>query len=242
MTGVRLSKLMAQRGMCSRREADRLIERGHVLVDGQAVTRLGTRIDPVSEITVVPAARANQQALLTVLLNKPPGVVSNQPEKEYREAVSLITRANWSGASIHEGRPPPDHRTLHVAGRLDIDSSGLLVLTQDGRIARQLIGPDSKVEKEYTVRVEGELPENTLSRLNSDMALDGRRLKPVEVARTGEQTLRFVLIEGRKRQIRRMCDLVGLSIVSLTRIRIGRVRLGGLRRGQWRYLRAGEHF
>ena len=241
-TGIRLSKLMAQRGMCSRREADRLIERGHVRVDGQTVTRLGTRIDPASEIVVTPAARAVQKALLTVLLNKPPGLVSNQPEKGYREAVSLITRANRDTTCARHVEPLPDHRTLHVAGRLDIDSSGLLVLTQDGRIARQLIGPESNVEKEYAVRLNKIPSESTLTRLNGEMILDGRHLKPVTVSSTGGHTLHFVLTEGRKRQIRRMCDLVGLTIASLTRIRIGQVGLGELRRGQWRYLQQDEHF
>ena len=153
-----------------------MIERGHVRVDGQTVTRLGTRIDPASEIVVTPAARAVQKALLTVLLNKPPGLVSNQPEKGYREAVSLITRANRDTTCARHVEPLPDHRTLHVAGRLDIDSSGLLVLTQDGRIARQLIGPESNVEKEYAVRLNKIPSESTLTRLNGEMLLDGQRM------------------------------------------------------------------
>jgi 23S rRNA pseudouridine2604 synthase len=145
---------------------------------------------------------------------------------------------------------------LAPAGRLDIDSVGLLVLTQDGRVARQLIGEDSQVEKEYLVRVQygrlpvGEVqtdvqslfPPEQLARLCHGLALDGQALKPAKVDWQNPEQLRFVLREGKKRQIRRMCELVGLTVVGLKRVRIGRVKLGQLPVGQWRYLAAGEVF
>ena len=133
-------------------------------------------------------------------------------------------------------------RNLAPAGRLDIDSTGLLVLTQDGRIARHLIGEDSSVEKEYLVRVEGTCSEADLKRLNHGLSLDGEPLKPAKVSWQNEDQLRFVLREGKKRQIRRMCEMVGLHVVGLKRVRIGSINLGKLPLGQWRYLRAGEKF
>lgn len=240
--GVRLSKVMAERGMCSRREADAYIEQGLVRVDGKPVTQLGTRIDPNARITLAPEARASQQRRVTILLNKPVGYVSGQPEPGYQPAAALIGPHN----QVRAPGDPPFHpsilKGLAPAGRLDIDSTGLLVLTQDGRIARQLIGEDSQIEKEYLVRVEGRIVPDGLGLLNHGLALDGRRLRPARVEWLNEDQLRFVLREGMKRQIRRMCELVGLKVVGLKRVRIGGVRLGDLPLGHWRYLRAGERF
>jgi 23S rRNA pseudouridine2604 synthase len=240
--GIRISKLMAERGLCSRREADSYIERGWVFVDGQRVTELGTRARPDAVITLAPEARGQQQARVTILLHKPVGYVSGQPEPGYQPAVVLIGRdTQWKEA----GGPPfsPAHlKGLAPAGRLDIDSTGLLVLTQDGRVARQLIGDDSTVEKEYLVRVSGSLIDNGLALLNHGLELDGRPLRQARVEWLNDDQLRFVLREGRKRQIRRMCELVGLKVVGLKRVRIGRVRLGDLPQGQWRYLREDEVF
>jgi 23S rRNA pseudouridine2604 synthase len=118
----------------------------------------------------------------------------------------------------------------------------MLVLTQDGRIARHLIGENSTVEKEYLVRVEGELSDADMKRLNFGLSLDGEKLKPAKVSWQNEDQLRFVLREGKKRQIRRMCEMVGLHVVGLKRVRIGSVTLGKLPVGQWRYLRPEEKF
>jgi len=132
------------------------------------------------------------------------------------------------------------------AGRLDIDSVGLLVLTQDGRIARQLIGEGSPIEKEYLVRVKysrpGRLPDSDLKLLNHGLSLDGKKLLPAKVRWQNDDQLRFVLREGKKRQIRRMCEAVGLKVLGLKRVRIGKVTLGDLPPGQWRYLDAEESF
>ncbi len=244
-TGVRISKLMAERGLCSRREADSYIERGWVFVDGERVTELGTRADPGATITLAPDAHVKQEARVTILLNKPVGYVSGQPEPGYEPAVVLVGRESlWRESQRAESpRFSPAHlKGLAPAGRLDIDSTGLLVLTQDGRIARQLIGDDSEVEKEYLVRVSGTLIEGGLRLLNHGLSLDGRELRPARVSWQNEDQLCFILKEGRKRQIRRMCELVGLRVTGLKRVRIGRVRLGDLPLGKWRYLREDEQF
>ncbi len=243
MEKVRLSKLMSEQGLCSRREADSYIERGWVMVDGQPVTELGTKIYPNQKITLNRAAQSRQQARVTILLNKPVGYVSGQAEQGYKPAVTLI-----SGESHYSGDPsttrfsPQQLKGLAPAGRLDIDSTGLLVLTQDGRIAKLLIGEDSGVEKEYLVRVTGELVAGGLALLNFGLSLDGKPLKRAQVTWQNEDQLRFILREGKKRQIRRMCELVGLKVTGLKRVRIGKVKLGDLPVGQWRYLRDDERF
>ena len=233
---------MAERGLCSRREADALIERGWVLVDGQTVATLGVRVSESVHIELAPAARAQQSRRVTILLNKPVGYVSGQPEPGFEPAVTLINAdTQWRQPGDADFRPR-DLRGLAPAGRLDIDSTGLLVLTQDGRIARQLIGDDTKVEKEYLVRVSGRIDNDGLQRLRFGLELDGHALRPAQVEWLNDDQLRFVLREGRKRQIRRMCELVGLSVVGLKRVRIGRIVLGRLPLGHWRYLRADEAF
>ena len=240
--GVRVAKLMAERGLCSRREADVYIERGWVFVDGQRVTELGTRVQPSANISLDKQARASQARQMTVLLHKPVGFVSGQPEPGFRPAVSLIVPENQCCTPDTPLFHPACLKGLAPAGRLDIDSTGLLVLTQDGRIARQLIGDDSDVEKEYLVRVAGNLIENGLALLNHGLTLDGVELRPAQVEWLNDDQLRFVLKEGRKRQIRRMCELVGLRVVGLKRVRIGQIRLADLPPGQWRYLGEDEGF
>jgi 23S rRNA pseudouridine2604 synthase len=240
---TRLSKRMAALGLCSRREADEWIARGWVFVDGVKTDVLGSKVLPSQKITVTRAAEKERDARVTVLVNKPIGIVSGQAEEGHVPAVTLIVPdSHWTGDARTlppTWRPP---RGLAPAGRLDIDSTGLLVLTEDGRIARRLIGEDSTIEKEYLVRVDGALSEPDLRRLRHGLSLDGVALKPAEVAWQNRDQLRFVLREGRKRQIRRMCELVGLDVLGLRRVRIGRVMLGDLPVGQWRYLRPDETF
>ncbi|MGE5468607.1 MAG: pseudouridine synthase [Ignavibacteria bacterium] len=240
--GVRISKLMAERGLCSRREADAYIERGLVFVNGERVTQLGTRAAPDAVITLGGAARAQQARQVTILLHKPVGYVSGQAEEGYQPAVTLV-KPQTQYAGDRGGRFSPGHlKGLAPAGRLDIDSTGLLVLTQDGRIARQLIGEDSSIEKEYLVRVDGKLDAHGLALLNHGLSLDGKALRPAKVSWANPDQLCFILKEGKKRQIRRMCELVGLRVTGLKRVRIGRVRLGDLPAGQWRYLGEDEQF
>lgn len=236
---VRLSKLMAERGLCSRREADEYISRGLVLVDGVKVDQLGTKVDPQSRITLEAQALKQQKRLVTIMLNKPVGYVSAQPEPPYQPAVKLITPQNQFGES--KLRLKPEHfEGLAVTGRLDIDSQGLLLFTQDGRIAKKIIGEDSGIEKEYLVRVQGTLPPDKLKLLNHGLSLDGKALKPAKVEWLNEDQLRFILKEGKKRQIRRMCELVGLKVTGLKRVRVGQLKLGALPEGQWRFVEDGE--
>ena len=243
MEKIRVSKLMSEQGICSRREADSYIERGWVLVDGVPVTELGTRVFPNQRITLAKAAQSRQEASVTVLLNKPIGFVSGQAEQGYRPAITLITAQAHFKSDRSPLRFNPSHLTgLAPAGRLDIDSTGLLILTQDGRIAKQLIGESSGVDKEYLVRVEGRLSAEDLAKLKFGLSLDGSPLKRAEVEWQNKDQLRFVLREGKKRQIRRMCELVGLKVTGLKRVRVGKVTLGDLPQGHWRYLRSDERF
>ena len=251
---VRLSKLMSERGLASRREADEWIEHGWVRVNGEVVAELGTRVDPGVEITIDPLARTQQAERVTILLHKPIGYVSGQAEDGYEPAVVLITPENrWADDRMPLKLTRGHLKHLAPCGRLDIDSTGLLVLSQDGRIAKHLIGEDSGVEKEYLVRVEympapdaenvsAVVPPEAIERLRFGLELDGRPLRPAQVSWQNEQQLRFVLREGRKRQIRRMCEQVGLKVVGLKRVRMGSVTLGKLPLGQWRFLRPDERF
>jgi 23S rRNA pseudouridine2604 synthase len=234
---------MGELGLCSRREADEWIVNGWVKVDGQVVDTLGVRVSPLARIEVDAAARAHQGEKVTILLHKPIGYVSGQAEDGYEPAVVLIRPENrWADDPAPLRFQPGHLRGLAPAGRLDIDSTGLLVFTQDGRIAKHLIGQDSAVEKEYLVRVEGTLSDEGLGRLKHGLTLDGVRLRPAKVSWQNEDQLRFVLREGRKRQIRRMCEMVGLKVTGLKRVRSGSVPLGRLPLGQWRYLRRDEQF
>jgi len=251
----RLNKRMAELGLCSRREADAWIGQGWVRVNGQ-VAGMGMQVTPGDRITVDKAAEQKQQQQVTILLHKPMGYVSGQAEDGHQPAVTLIqARNHWQGDASRNRFSPAQLRGLAPAGRLDIDSVGLLVLTQDGRVARQLIGEDSDIEKEYLVRVvwqgpQGDVTQNVqavfpteqLARLRHGLSLDGKPLKPAQVDWQNPEQLRFVLKEGKKRQIRRMCEQVGLKVVGLKRIRMGRVTLGQLPAGQWRYLAPHERF
>jgi 23S rRNA pseudouridine2604 synthase len=260
---VRLNKRMADLGLCSRREADEWIARGWVLVNGEPAV-MGMPVAPDARVEVLPQARHQQAGQVTILLHKPMGYVSGQPEDGHEAAATLIgAPSQWRGDARHptDGRRfAPEHtRGLAPCGRLDIDSVGLLVLTQDGRIARQLIGENSGIEKEYLVRVhwapngphgagvvtqnvQAVFPPEQLARLRHGLSLDDQPLLPAKVDWMNTEQLCFILKEGKKRQIRRMCEQVGLHVVGLKRIRIGNVVLGNLPVGQWRYLGAGEGF
>jgi 23S rRNA pseudouridine2604 synthase len=244
---LRLSKRMSELGIASRREADEWIPKGWVRVDDQVVKELGSRVMPGQRITVDAQARHQQAQRVTVLINKPVGYVSGQAEDGYEPAYVLVKPENqWHDDNSGTRFLHTHLRGLAPAGRLDIDSVGLLVLTQDGRVAKQLIGENSEIEKEYLVRVQRPdgtpLPDSELALLKHGLELDGEPLREAQVEWVNDDQLRFVLREGKKRQIRRMCEAVGLEVLGLKRVRIGRVMLGDLPTGQWRYLRPGEAF
>jgi 23S rRNA pseudouridine2604 synthase len=286
---------MAELGLASRREADEWIGKGWVKVNGR-VAEMGMQVTPDVRIEIDKQAQGQQANQVTVLINKPIGLVSGQAEDGHEPAITLVQPQNrWAEDNARFFFHPSQLKSLVPAGRLDIDSTGLLVLTQDGRVARQLIGEDAHMEKEYLVRVmytgvinalaatsaaathaarpvpranpaqavqpgqitqlsriddddpvstdvQSVFPREQLARLRHGLSLDGQALKPAKVEWQNPEQLRFVLTEGKKRQIRRMCELVGLKVVGLKRVRVGNVMLGNLPVGQWRYLAPHEHF
>lgn len=238
---IRLNKLMAKRGLCSRREADDLIFKGLVKVNGKTWTNPGEKVPADCHIDLAWEGKKALEAKVTILINKPVGYVSGLAEDGYTPAVRLIS--NETKWEKERGLLKPEHLDgIAPAGRLDIDSQGLLVLTQDGVVAKSLIGENSGIEKEYLVRVRGELSDKGLNLLREGLELDGKRLKRAQVDWINEDQLKFILREGKKRQIRRMCELVGLQVVGLKRVRVGKVKLGDLPEGQWRFLKNGEQF
>ena len=240
---VRISKILSEKGLCSRREADRYIEQGLVLLDGKVVSELGTRALRSQKVELMKKASSIQASKATVILNKPVGYISHlDDEKEFTPASSLITPDNFYINNNVRQNSRFNTTGLAPAGRLDIDSSGLLVLTQDGRIAKQIIGENAIIEKEYLVRIDGTLNDTSMDLFNHGLSLDDYKLKPAKVFWQNEDQLSFTLIEGRHRQIRRMCDLVGVTVVGLKRVRIGNVRLGDIPTKRWRFLNSNESF
>jgi 23S rRNA pseudouridine2604 synthase len=285
---VRLNKLVASKGLCSRREADRFIAQGLVQVNGVIVPNLGAKVQADATVRVLPEAARELSQQYTVLLNKPLGIVSSQAEHGYTPAIQLLSRRNqfFGGRRLlpendndngdkdddedislpprnNDPRPtsPRQLRGWSAAGRLDINSTGLLVLTQAGRIVQEVIGggqgennPFSKVEKEYLVRVNPPLTSlpssmsptaattDKVNQLLQGIECTGELLQAESVDVVNENQLRFVLTAGRKHHIRRMCRAVQLQVQALKRVRIGKVVLGDLPVGCWRYLRDHESF
>lgn len=233
---VRINKWLGQSGVCSRREADGLIAQGLVSIDGEVVRDAGRKLEPGQTLTLDDGATAALAEGVTIVMHKPVGYVSGQPEPGKTPAVRLLTDANRVG----EGAAPAKDASLPPIGRLDEDSRGLLLLSSDGVVAKAVIGPDSDLDKEYLVRVAGDVTEKKLTMLRHGLMLDGRVLKHARVTRMEPHRLRFVLREGRNRQIRRMCEMVDLEVVDLLRIRIGPLKLDNLPEGRWRMLTAEE--
>ncbi|MGE6697936.1 pseudouridine synthase [Hyphomonas sp. NPDC076900] len=234
---VRINKWLAQEGVCSRREADALIEKGLIQLDGKPVTVAGERVTKGQTLTLTDAASRRLDNQLSVILNKPVGYVSGTPEPGEIPAIRLVTAENLSG-NAHA--IPQRSNKMAPLGRLDKDSHGLLILSEDGVLAKAIIGPLSDMDKEYVVRVRGDITPAKVALLRHGLELDGRKLRPAEVQQERNNTLRFVLKEGRNRQIRRMCELVELRVLDLQRIRVGPILLAGLPEGKWRPLGAKE--
>jgi 23S rRNA pseudouridine2604 synthase len=233
---VRVNKWLAQSGVCSRREAETLIAAGAVLIDGTRVTDVGRKISAGQTLVLNDRAELGLEAQISVMIHKPVGVVSAQPDPGQIPAARLLTSERQAGS----GSVPSSRASLPPLGRLDQDSRGLLVLSEDGVLAKAIIGPESDVDKEYVVTVTGKVSREKLQRLRHGLELDGRKLKPAKVTLQDVQVLRFVLNEGRNRQIRRMCELVELEVTDLVRVRIGPLLLGDLPEGKWRHLTAQE--
>ncbi|MFZ4684023.1 MAG: pseudouridine synthase [Hyphomonadaceae bacterium] len=233
---IRVNKWLAQSGVCSRREADELIAVGAVLIDGARVSDAGRKIVAGQTLVLNDRAELGLEAQISVMIHKPVGVVSAQPDPGQTPAARLLTSERQAGS----GSVPSSRASLPPLGRLDQDSRGLLLLSEDGVLAKAIIGPESEVDKEYVVTVAGKVTREKLQKLRHGLELDGRRLKPAKVTLQDVQVLRFVLNEGRNRQIRRMCELVDLEVTDLIRVRIGSLLLGDLPEGKWRHLTAQE--
>lgn len=233
---VRVNKWMTELGLCSRREAEALITGGGVLIDNVPIEAPGHKINPRETLTLSPLAAQILAEKFTAVLNKPVGYVSAQPEGDQVPAARLLSLSH----AVNSDTAPARDALLAPLGRLDQDSHGLLLLSDDGVLAKAIIGPQHSLEKEYIVIVSGEVTKGKLTLLRNGLKLDDRKLKPAEVDVVEGSTLRFVLKEGRKRQIRRMCQLVGLDVVDLLRVRIGPLRLGDLPEGKWRPLKPKE--
>jgi 23S rRNA pseudouridine2604 synthase len=234
---MRVNKWLATEGVCSRREADALIEKGLVKINGEVLTEAGYKIEDGQTLSLTEKAARRLDNQLSLMFHKPIGIVSGTPEPGEIPAVRLINEQSLSGrAHAIPGR----NNKLAPLGRLDKDSRGLLIMSEDGVLAKALIGPESKLEKEYHVKVRGDVTEEKLKLLRHGLELDGRQLRPAAVTVIKGNELKFLLREGRNRQIRRMCDLVDLRVLDLMRVRIGPLSLAGLPEGKWRPISARE--
>lgn len=219
--GIRLQKVLAQAGLGSRRVAEELIERRRVRVNGE-IAELGRRVDPEVDVVEVDGAQIGvRSGLVHYLLNKPRGVITTASDTHGRPTVVELV--------------PAEPRVFPV-GRLDGDTEGLLLLTNDGDLAHRLTHPSFGVDKEYLVEVDGEPHRGVVRRLREGVELDDGITSPAKVAVLGDRLLRITIHEGRNRQVRRMCEAVGTPVVRLVRTRIGPLNDRSLGPGEWRAL------
>ena len=178
---------------------------------------------------------------VSLLLHKPLGYVSIKTDKNYKQAIDLIKESNQFKKKNMKNKFSKKILTkLAPAGRLDIDSTGLMIFTQDGTIAKKIIKPDSKIEKEYIVKFSGDINSKKIDLLTYGISIDGIKLKKAAVFKISNNQLKIILVEGKKRQIRKMLRIVNLDVLSLKRVRIGKVNLGNLPYGKWRFLKNSE--
>ena len=228
---IRLNKYIAQSGMASRREADRLIESGRVRVNGRIVRTLGTKIDGLKDkVEVEGQAVRPLEDKVYLMLNKPPGYLVTRKDPHDRPSVM--------------GLLPPGLGGVFPVGRLDLDSEGLLLLTNDGQLAHRLLHPRYGVIKHYRVKVKGRPTEASLMRLRRGIHLDGKKTAPARIDLVSPvargSVLDVEIHEGRKREVRRMFESQGNPVLTLKRLRFAGLSLGKLKAGTWRHLRAGE--
>ncbi|MBU0992807.1 MAG: rRNA pseudouridine synthase [Proteobacteria bacterium] len=222
MALIRLQKYLALSGICSRRKGETCIQEGMVSVNGQIVTEMGFKVDPVKDVVAFQGNPVKmEQAPVYIALNKPVGYVSSCNQRNVKIVLDLVNDL--------PGR-------IYPIGRLDKDSTGLLLLTNDGRLHHQLSHPSFDHEKEYEVQVMHPISDDTLSKMASGIPLDGVMTRRAEIKRVSTNRFRIVLKEGKNRQIRRMVKHVGNEVQSLKRLRISTITLGRLKEGAWRYL------
>lgn len=221
MTSLRLQKFLSQAGVCSRRRGEEYIAQGRVSVNGEVVTQLGTKVDPATDrVQVDGVAVEKQQELIYIALYKPEGYVTSCDHPGEKIVLDLLDI----------------EQRVYPVGRLDKDSTGLLLLTNDGRLHHRLSHPSFDHEKEYEVTVEKPIPDGALKKMRSGIPLMGTKTRPAKIKKISLRKFRIVLQEGRNRQIRRMVRKVGNRVDKLKRIRFAGVSLGNLGRGKWRYL------
>jgi 23S rRNA pseudouridine2605 synthase len=222
---IRLQKFLADSGVASRRAAEEMILAGRVTVNGKLAGKLGSKIDPLRDSVKVDGKMVKKRAAkLYVLLNKPVGYVTSSEESE--------------GAPVVTSFVPPHFGRLFAVGRLDLNSEGLLIMTNDGELAQQISHPRNRVVKTYEVKVRGHVDDALVETMRRGVFSEGERLVPVGLRQTktlsGGGWLEFRLIGGKNREIRRMCEAMNLRVGRLRRISIGRLRLGWLAPGEWR--------
>ena len=218
---MRLQKFLSTAGVCSRRKGEEFIKAGRVKVNGKTVIEQGVQVDPESDrVEVDGKIIRDDQTMIYVMLNKPAGYITSRSHRGEKIVLDLIDV----------------EQRVNPVGRLDKDSTGLLLLTNDGRLHQHLTHPSFDHEKEYTVEVKDPIDDVALGQFREGLLLDGVKTRPASVKRINNRKFRIILKEGKKRQIRRMVEKVGNQVVNLHRIRISTLLLGNLKMGQWRYL------
>lgn len=227
MTLVRLNKYLSEQGIASRREADRLISAGLIKVNGKAVTEMGIKIDPVKDQIEIDKTRIlRDRNLVYIALHKPKGYVCSA--KATTEDPDIVTDLINT------------EERIYPVGRLDKETTGLLLLTNDGTLVNQIIHPSAESEKEYEVTFYKLIPEGALDKLRAGVRLAGEDTLPTVVKKVGPAKIHIILREGKNRQVRRICQKVGFPVKTLKRIRIKSLLLGDLPLGRWRYLTEAE--
>ncbi|ANN63148.1 rRNA pseudouridine synthase [Brachyspira hyodysenteriae] len=216
---MRLNKYIASLNLASRREADRLIQNGNVKVNGIINTNPATQVDENDKIEC--SIEQYKENKIYIKLNKPRGYVVSSNKNEGKPIYNLIKN---------------DFNNIYPVGRLDKDSSGLILFTNDGVFAKQIIGENTNCEKEYYVKVDDNIPDGALQKLEYGISLDGQKLKPAKVKRVNKNSFHITLTEGKNRQIRRMCQKVGFEVIILKRLRISGILLEDLKEGTFKSL------
>ncbi len=239
---IRLAKRVAEMLPCSRAEAERYIAGGWVSVDGEVVEEPAMRVTDGQDVLLLPGASSEEAPPVTILLHKPAGLVAGAGAQA-PAAIECITAANQAQESHAPQRFLRRHLVrLSLVTPLETGASGLVVYTQDFRVARKLVDDADRVEQEYVVEVSGQIREGGLALLNHGLSFRGRAIAPMKVSWQSENRLRFAgkgLVPG---QVEHMCGAVGLSVQRVKRLRVGRLPLAGLPEGQWRFLLSYERF